>query len=189
MHSRQPATSVWLGDEATKNASKEYKTENTYGIEAIILHPEYKENEFFRNIGLARLDREIDFNPRRYPVCLEINSNAIEEDLLLASYNRIEERVSLTNYGMCNDYFDLLDILDSEQFCGSVKENCYFPSGSVLQRKHESLEKVFTVLGVISFRKDCKIGASQVVFTRITYFAEWIEKVVKGGEKRAGIAD
>lgn len=141
----QPATTVWLGDIPTKNATAEYKRLNTFNVEEIVLHPQYNENTFFRNIGLLRLSRDIDYNSRRYPACVDVELSAQRElALSLVSYNRVQEWISVTDYETCNEYFDMRDILESEQFCASVKQNCDYPSGSLLQRSHETLEKMYT---------------------------------------------
>lgn len=100
--------------------------------------------------------------------------------MTVASYDRIQDQVAVTDYETCNAYFDMRDILDSEQVCATVRQNCDFPSGSSLQRPHETMDKISAVQGVISLRKDCKFGESQVVFTRVAKFLQWIENVVGG---------
>lgn len=176
-------TAVWTGDVPTKNATEEYRRLNTLRIEELVIHPEYTEHTFFRNIGLIRLAKDMEFTSRRFPACLDVDwggeeSRGTEKKLILSSYNRDQADVPVTSFDTCNEYFDMLDILDTEQFCGAVRENCYFDSGSALQRRHEGMEKVYSVLGVISLRKDCKIGESQVVFTKIAHFVKWIESVL-----------
>lgn len=175
---RQPAISIWLGDVATKNATTEYKTSNSIPIEDIILHPDYEENSFFRNVGLIRLTRDIQFNSRRFPACLEFKYGNSVEMASLSNYDQVQEQISITDHGTCNDYFDMRDILESEQFCAKVQNNCAFPTGSPLQRKHEVLDKIYTVIGIVSIRKDCKMTESQLVFSNVTYFIDWIEQVL-----------
>lgn len=142
------------------------------------MHPDYDESKFFRNIGLIRLTRDIQFNSRRFPACLESKYGNSVEMTLLSSYNQVQEQISISDHEKCNDYFDMRDILESEQFCANVQNNCAFPAGSPLQRKHEIFDKVYTVVGLVSIRKDCKITESQLVFSKVTYFIDWIEKVM-----------
>lgn len=184
-----PATSVWLGDIPRRNATKEYRQSNTYEIVDIILHPDYKEGSFFRDIGLAKLKRPIEFTSRRYPACLESRSSnansvdyTVEEDsdrgLILSNFGQIQENVVVPVYDTCNDYFEMMDVLEREQFCATVRENCIYSTGCPIQRKHDTLRKIFTVEGILNLRRDCKISGSQVVFTRVSYFMDWIRKEV-----------
>lgn len=182
----QHATHVWLGDVPKKNASKEYKLDNVFAIERVILHPNYTESEFYRNVGLARLARDINFTPRRYPACLEMSSppsaRMSADELFVTSFDRIERKAAVSSSRVCDEFYDMVYILHDEQFCAKVNDNCHYPSGSPIQRRHETMDKVFTVLGLASMRNNCKLGESQLVFTRITFFLEWIQHVVGSGK-------
>lgn len=182
--SSQPAISVWFGDIPKKNATEEYKKTNLIRIKEIILHPGYNENTFFRNIGLAQLEKDIVFDQRRYPACLSthvVNENE-EKPLILSSYEMVQRNIPLTNYSICNDFFDMRDVLESEQFCATVQTNCDYPTGSVLQRRSSESEKIFDILGIVSLRKDCKLTESQLVFVEVSVFVNWIEQIVRNTE-------
>lgn len=183
----QHATHVWLGDEPKRNASKEYRLDNIFAIESVLLHPNYTESEFYRNVGVARLARDIDFTPRRYPACLEMGSQqpsgARADELLVTSFDRIARKTPISSSSVCDEYYDMVHILHDEQFCAKVKDNCNYPSGSPIQRRHETMDKVSTVVGLASMRNNCKLGESQLVFARITFFMDWIiQQVVDSGK-------
>lgn len=180
---RQQAAAVWIAGSPLKNVSKEFRNANLIPVEKLILHPGYVEKAFFRDIGLIKLSRELSFNSAFYPACLNLDPNIERRTATLATYDRQQGNISISEYDKCNDYMDSRTIQDKEQFCGSVRENCYFHAGSPVHESVPEREQIRSILGLISIRKDCKHGEGQVVFTRISAFAKWIEEVVLEKDK------
>lgn len=175
---RQQAAFIWTSGSSFKNATKEFKAKHLIPVQKLIIHPDYTEKLFLRDIGLIKLARDAVFNSEFYPACINLAPKIEFRTSTLSSHVRKQDNVIVSDYDTCNDYFDSRRIVDAEQFCGPIKENCLFTAGSPLLEKIPKREKFMSVLGLLSIRKDCKFEEGQLVFTRVSQYANWIADVI-----------
>lgn len=55
---------------------------------------------------------------------------------------------------------------------------CQGDSGGPIQVYHSSLACMYTVVGITSFGKSCGIESVPGVYTRVSAYLDWIERVV-----------
>lgn len=129
-------------------------------------------------MGLLHLDKAIKFNFYVRPACVNVDRSLEDSAVISASeWDRQQQNVQIVDHESCNKHFTMREMLESEQVCVKLRNNCLFPTGSALQMRHPQVEEMELIVGLLTFRKDCLKGESIVAFTRISQFAAWIEEI------------
>ncbi|XP_014612384.1 PREDICTED: serine protease snake-like isoform X2 [Polistes canadensis] len=175
-------------------------------IERIIRHPFYKPPIIYADIALIKLQEAVEFSTLIRPACLyqqydKLCSTAwvsgwgatkyfgnpskklrkAELDLISniacsLRYNstfRIPNGItpSMICAGQLNSKDDLYNADD-------IKDTCQGDSGGPLQRLHPRYSCLYQVIGITSFGAGCAIENSPGVYTRVSYYLNWIEDIV-----------
>ncbi|XP_066151882.1 venom protease-like [Euwallacea fornicatus] len=173
-----------------------------FSILRTIVHPSYNPRSVYHDIGLIELKNKVKFSDYIGPICLHQTSN-VSTNFAIAtgwgatafggsnSSHLIEVSLNLVNNKDCNVYYRnrhlhkaLQGILDETQICAGGndgKDTCQGDSGGPLQiinRKSDLKTATFDLIGITSFGIGCALGKAPGVYTRISYYLDWIEKIV-----------
>lgn len=166
-------------------------------------HPNYKTNSPYHNIGLIRLDRNVEFNPNIRPACLS-DSQEIPKDkaLLVLGFTNytITKAPSPSLIKIYLDYFTIDEckrnfmanisahlengIDDATQFCAGsdypilMQDACPSDLGLPIELRHDKYFKMSKVVGVTSIRLNCPLFEALGIYTRVYPYLKWIEKIV-----------
>jgi len=173
-----------------KKLSKRSEQECRY-VDEIIPHPNFETSSFQNDIQLIKLDEKIT---NKEPVIVNLNASIDRprSDAIAIgwgyTWDENEPSSTLQGLGMvlgytgteCSIFKDPIPYpLPSEKYlCSPGKENeglCNGDSGGPL---FVSTDEGYVLIGLTSFgHPDCSKG-HPTIFTRISYFVDWIESVV-----------
>nr|XP_008256676.2 serine protease 40 [Oryctolagus cuniculus] len=170
-------------------------------VNKVIVHADFnKFHRFGSDITLLQLDIPVEFNSHIRPACLPDNSTVLpmdsscwisgwgmltEDVFLPAPFQLQEAKVSLIDSDSCRRFFipppgtpphDVFSVKDDMICAGDTwdeKSICRGDSGGPLVC---FLRRAWYLVGVTSWSWDCRSPVSPSVFTRITYFANWIQE-------------
>lgn len=165
-----------------------------------VRHPDYKVPQVYNDIALLRLAREPDMStPHVRPACLQVDTTLKKDKLNLIGFGLTEENgdpakvlmevaIWRTPGDKCKDFFEgplnlrqLPDGLrDDSQLCAGLdqvgKDACQGDSGGPLNTPY-SPTCMHAIPGITSFGQGCGRGAPGV-YTRVSHFVPWIERIV-----------
>ena len=160
-----------------------------FDAEYLFLHCDYDDPTLNNDIGLIRLDRDLEFNERIQPISLPKKgeeSNFTSGEIM--GFGAIKENGSMSDE-LKSVTLDLLkdeDCMRDERYknttmlCAGFKEggkdSCGGDSGGPLVSKRANNELV--IIGIISFGPPgptCGRKDSYGVFTRVSAYLDWIE--------------
>lgn len=183
------------GDNAASSSSQDYE------ISERIPHPSYKAPSVYNDIALLKLATTVGFNAFIKPACLYTTRNIPSNIKLIAtgwgltefagSKSDTLQKVDLELYTeqQCNEVYandfgtrKIKDgILPDLQFCaggkGSIKDACQGDSGGPLQTYVRN-DKIYNIVGITSFGKACGIVNIPGVYTRVSFYISWLEKII-----------
>ncbi|XP_054265061.1 serine protease Hayan-like isoform X1 [Macrosteles quadrilineatus] len=171
-----------------------------YGVQQVIVHPNYFKTLKYNDIALLKLDREVTFNKNIRPACLPTDNNirgrpiatgwgrtdyvGRQSDILMkVPLNVIDNR-------QCNNYYNTNNpgsssfgsgIVDTMLCAGYVeggRDTCLGDSGGPLTTTKRENPCIHYVVGITSFGKICAAPKSPGVYTRVVKYLDWIERVV-----------
>uniref|UniRef100_G1SUV7 Peptidase S1 domain-containing protein n=1 Tax=Oryctolagus cuniculus TaxID=9986 RepID=G1SUV7_RABIT len=170
-------------------------------VNKLFVHKDYdKFHRFGSDIALLQLHLQADFNSHVLPACvpkanfsLHVDTacwisgwGMLTEDVFLpAPFQLQEAKVSLIDSDSCRRFFipppgtpphDVFSVKDDMICAGDTwdeKSICRGDSGGPLVC---FLRRAWYLVGVTSWSWDCRSPVSPSVFTRITYFANWIQE-------------
>ncbi|CAD7092799.1 unnamed protein product [Hermetia illucens] len=180
----------------------------TLKIIEIILHPDYKTNSKYNDIGLAKMEKKVKLTPFIRPACLPTEFGGPETLAIASGWGHTEFganegsnhllKVVLTKFSHqeCNmtyvsqHYLEKKGLKDGireeTQLCAgsrtAMKDTCKGDSGGPLQVYHSNLYCMYTVIGVTSFGITCGNINIPGVYTRVYPYVNWIEKIVWPGQ-------
>lgn len=169
---------MWLGDYPYHQTDPHQRKSLLIPVKERILYKNYNQTYLFHDVGLLHLKRQIHFNFYIRPACVNVDEEFDLTSVVATEWDHQQEGIQILDHQSCNAHFVIREILDSEQFCVKLKNNCKFSTGSPLQVKHPFVEGSQMIVGLLTFRKDCLKGESIVAYTRISEFASWIESIV-----------
>ncbi|XP_017781532.1 PREDICTED: venom protease-like isoform X1 [Nicrophorus vespilloides] len=167
-----------------------------FTVKRTIKHPEYKHPIQYNDIALIELDRDVIINDYVIPACLNTDRDTPSTFTATGwghlkfggtiSYHLQKVMINYTDYGTCRQAFEVNarrlpnGILEDRQICAGApkKDTCQGDSGGPLQRRNLDYERGHTIFGITSFGKACGISNSPGVYTRVSYYIEWIESEV-----------
>ncbi|XP_063907519.1 serine protease snake-like isoform X2 [Zophobas morio] len=163
-----------------------------------ILHPEYRENSFYHDIALLRLERDVTLNLFSRPACLYLKSKIMAVTAIATGWGHtdfagstsndlLKVMLDLYNETTCSRFYENertlpQGILDNLHICaGSVEghnDTCQGDSGGPLQIFHsgDNIRCMYDIIGVTSFGRGCAGGAG--IYVRVSNYIKWIEDIV-----------
>ncbi|XP_075221649.1 venom protease-like isoform X2 [Lycorma delicatula] len=165
------------------------------GIAKIIIHPDYAKTRPYNDIALIKLGRNFTVNSYSRPACL-LSNKAINTDKVIAtgwgstenggttSKELLKVELNLIDNDKCNYFYsDLPNGVDETMLCAGDlsgrKDTCRGDSGGPLQVKLSDPYCMYGIIGVTSLGRYNKCGTKQPsIFTRVSDYLPWIEKIV-----------
>ncbi|KAK0162751.1 hypothetical protein PV327_006503 [Microctonus hyperodae] len=164
-------------------------------------HPDYKLPSRYNDIALLTLDKPLDLNADVRPGCLEFESSPPGKHVIATGFGRTSYdaekgsndlmKVTLDHIDpdVCKKYLEgdiggklMPQGLVSSIVCAGVleggKDTCQGDSGGPLQRVLSEPYCMYSILGITSFGKFCAFKNSPAVYTRVSSYLDWIEKIV-----------
>jgi transmembrane serine protease 9 len=180
------------------------KTDNArpkdYRIVQHIVHPAYRPPSQYNDIALFRLETDVEFSAYVRPICLNTDANstpakqiatgwgrtstdsALSEDLLKVDLNIVPVTRCNNSYFSAGDEQLLSGILDDRMICAGshdgTKDTCGGDSGGPLQTQNQGNAGMYTQFGITSFGRFCGDKDTPGVYTRVSKYIPWIEKIV-----------
>ncbi|KAL4703495.1 hypothetical protein ACJJTC_011297 [Scirpophaga incertulas] len=173
-------------------------------IKQIHNHPDYKPPSRYNDIALIELASPVAFSGPIRPACLwSRNDYAHHTKALATGWGVVDtetresskelQKVSLSLLN--NDYCDMLlqssrnrhwaGFAPTQMCAGELrggKDTCQGDSGSPLQVASKDNQCIFRIVGITSFGRKCAETGRPAVYTRVSSYLDWIEKVVWPGE-------
>ncbi|KAJ3665167.1 hypothetical protein Zmor_000677 [Zophobas morio] len=174
-------------------------------IEEFYTHPTYKAPSVYHDIALIKVKRPIVFDFFTQPACLHLNRNIPTTVLQVAGWGKtdfygdssshlMKANITLVSSKECSERFPVhrlrmkSGIIDEMHICAgdaSGRDTCPGDSGGPLYFQREcgsscDILPHFVVVGVTSFGKGCGSEHSIGVYTRVSSYVPWIEKIVWG---------
>ncbi|VVC36247.1 Serine proteases, trypsin family, serine active site,Peptidase S1, PA clan,Serine proteases, trypsin [Cinara cedri] len=169
-------------------------------IDEIIVHPDYVSPSKYYDIALMRLDKIVRFNNHIRPACLYNNANIPSHKVTATGWGSIQYGdqssedllkvdINIIDNAKCNQLYESekkrktlnRGIIDSMICAGDLAgghDTCLGDSGGPLVIRSEKNACVFNLIGITSFGKSCATENSPGVYTRVSAFIPWIEKIV-----------
>ncbi|XP_044756150.1 serine protease snake-like [Coccinella septempunctata] len=162
----------------------------------LIRYPDYLPPSLYNDIGLLKLEKNVAFDIYVRPACLHTSVNPLGQKAIATGWGRtdfvgyssdqlLKVTLALSDPVACYDSFTKISKLrlergidDKIMVCaGSVgQDTCQGDSGGPLQI-YSPIDCMYEVIGVTSFGKACGIGKNPGVYTRVSHFVDWLEKV------------
>nr|XP_018898285.1 PREDICTED: venom protease-like isoform X1 [Bemisia tabaci] len=196
--------SILLG-ELDFSTESDDATPQTYGVSRVIVHPQYRSESTYNDIMLVELDRKVEFSLYIRPLCLQTKKTIPGTKGIASGWGRLEAGIFLVesvgpsspmlqkiqlpfvSHKKCNDSFkgnagtaQLMNGIDDRiQLCAGAekgKDSCQGDSGGPLQISLGDC--MYSQVGVVSFGRICGTAGSPGVYTRVSAYIPWIEKIV-----------
>ncbi|XP_060835010.1 venom protease-like [Rhopalosiphum padi] len=171
-----------------------------YEIVERVMHPKYNPAYVYNDIALFRLGKEVKFSAYIRPVCLNTvqkfrfniataigwgrtsNDGPISYDLLKVDLAPISIGYCKYSYPPSSNPRINLGIIEDSMICaGDIRDGidtCTGDSGGPLIVKHSNYPCMHTQIGITSFGKYCGNKDTPGIYTRVSYYIPWIEKIV-----------
>ncbi|XP_076252333.1 phenoloxidase-activating factor 1-like [Rhynchophorus ferrugineus] len=164
-----------------------------YGIHSVYPHPKYSVATKQNDIGLIRLNEEVQFNDMISPICLPLaNSYIFPGDKLtvagwgLKSYTQVattKQKVDLPVVATseCSLVFRNILKIKKGQFCAggeARKDSCNGDSGAPLMRLSPEPIPRWSIEGIVSFGLGCGLVGRYGVYTKVSEYVGWIHNTV-----------
>ncbi|XP_043488646.1 serine protease snake-like isoform X2 [Polistes fuscatus] len=169
-------------------------------IERIIRHPFYKPPVVYADIALIKLQKAVEFSTLIRPACLYQQYDKLCSKAWVSGWGATEflgepskklrkaELDMISNIACSlryNSTFVIPDGITPSMICagelnstGDIKDTCQGDSGGPLQILHPRYSCLYQVIGITSFGEGCAILNSPGVYTRVSYYLNWIEDIV-----------
>ncbi|XP_046975643.1 phenoloxidase-activating factor 1-like [Vanessa cardui] len=170
-----------------------------YNVIRIINHKAYQKGSKLHDIALLELNERVKFNEFIRPACLPVPERELEPGMSIAGWGETDDRgkgseVLLTASvnevrHVCENRFDSGTFTPLSMICasGDVGTNssdaCRGDSGGPLMAQFKNLNCSYSIEGVVSYGPRC--GQSVGVYTRVSYYLDWIVENVWPDEWRA----
>ncbi|XP_028135375.1 venom protease-like [Diabrotica virgifera virgifera] len=203
LESREYGEAKWvhLGDFGI-SSDKDEADPQDFKILKSIPHPNYTQSIKYNDIALIQLENYVLRSPFVYPACLQSKRFSHERNMIASGWGKIEYSGESSNFFLqdnlkeirtkeCNNSYNDAKgsylpkgINGNMMICvkGEVGEDtCQGNSGGPLQVKNrykDVLDTGFTIIGITSFDKSCGDNKSPAVYTRVSYYLDWIESIV-----------
>ncbi|XP_060869915.1 venom protease-like [Metopolophium dirhodum] len=174
-----------------------------YQIDQRIVHPDYQKPSLYNDIALFHLDQDVLFSSYVRPICLNgdqnwqpspsniviatgwgriKNAGPTSPDLLRVTLDIIPSSLCKTNYASVGKKQLMRGIVEDSMICagyaGGEKDTCGGDSGGPLQLAHSTYSCMYTQIGVTSAGKECATNDSPGIYTKVSKYLPWIERIV-----------
>ncbi|KAL1398102.1 hypothetical protein pipiens_009239 [Culex pipiens pipiens] len=176
----------------------EYDNQVDFNIEKFYKHPNHRFKSAYNDIALIKLDQNVKFSKIIRPACLWTGSALNVSSVIATGFGLndtagdkadILQKVMLDflDREQCDEKFGSLakfprGVVDSQLCIGSKrggKDTCQGDSGGPVQVITEPKGCTYHVLGLTSTAlQGCGIGQSEAIYTRVSSYIDWIEKIV-----------
>ncbi|KAK4881826.1 hypothetical protein RN001_005145 [Aquatica leii] len=165
-----------------------------------IRHPNYTPPSQYNDIALLRLHKKARLNPYARPACLNVNSVLSARKAVASGWGKVgyTSDVSKDLLKVTLEFFTNAEcnatyrsnigvrlrngIVDATQICAGshkeAKDTCQGDSGGPLQIVHPQVFCMYSIVGITSFGKACGVANVPGVYTRVSNYIDWIEKIV-----------
>ncbi|XP_065171091.1 serine protease snake-like isoform X2 [Atheta coriaria] len=186
-------------DDINPAMNDNYSYPQDFNALQIFVHPGYNPPSAYHDIALVELDHPVDrLGNNIIPACLQVEQNIADPKWSALGWGE-------TSYnGPTADHLQLMQLQEADftvcknaylnagerrlehgvdndsQMCagkGDV-DTCSGDSGGPLQIPNKMNDTGFTVIGITSFGKKCGLTTKPSVYTRVSYYIEWIESIV-----------
>ncbi|XP_046750358.1 serine protease snake-like [Diprion similis] len=168
-------------------------------IKRIQRHPTYKPPAMYADIALVELKIPVTFTDHIKPACLYPEYDATPAQAWATGWGGIEIGEHM-NEALLKARLDILDnvacalrhnssvavprgIVPSMVCAGDVtggwhSDTCQGDSGGPLQIVHPIISCLYQVVGITSFGKLCALRDFPGIYTRVSHYLDWIERIV-----------
>ncbi|KAJ3639324.1 hypothetical protein Zmor_002689 [Zophobas morio] len=196
-HDRESPTVVRLGelDLSREDEGTEYAD---YSVKNIIVHHNYTYPRKYYDIALIQLAPRVKFTKFIRPACLYTKSQVELPQAVATGWGKTDYaaaeisdklmKVSLNIYSnsRCSQTYQvnkhLPQGIKSNMICaGELKggmDTCQGDSGGPLLITKKGNQCEFYVIGITSFGKSCGQANTPAIYTRVSSFVSWIERIV-----------
>uniref|UniRef100_A0A2M4AQS8 Putative trypsin-like serine protease n=1 Tax=Anopheles triannulatus TaxID=58253 RepID=A0A2M4AQS8_9DIPT len=191
---------VRLGEYDTTFESED---EVQFGIVGVRKHPNYLNQRSYNDIALVKLDRQVWFTKNIRPACLWDSEYRNMTSYIATGFGHNETvgiALSTTMMKVQLDEFPVDDcaqaffghkrfkngIQDGQMCVGSIvggKDTCQGDSGGPLQTVTNPKSCIYHIVGITSVGGACGVGQSKAVYTKVSFYLDWIESNVWGANK------
>ncbi|XP_061613070.1 prostasin [Phyllopteryx taeniolatus] len=188
--------SPWLMYFGKQNQSTTSPNEVTRTVAQIIVHPQYNSVTFQNDVALMRLSSPITYSDYIRPICMASNSSHFNNatrcwgtgwgrlgaDEPNQAFERLQE-VEIPTIGnrQCGCSYSLVEniTITSNMICAGEENKgiCQGDSGGPLQCKQGS---AWILSGLASFGVPCATRFFPEVFTRVSFYQDWITAQAQG---------
>ncbi|CAI6366493.1 unnamed protein product [Macrosiphum euphorbiae] len=171
-----------------------------YKIVERVVHPNYNSTYVYNDIALFRLEEEVKFSAHVRPVCLNTvqklsfkvatatgwgrtsTNGPISPDLLKVDLSPISIDHCKYSYPQSSNPRINFGIMEDSMICaGDIRngsDTCTGDSGGPLQVHHPNYSCMSSQIGITSFGKYCGNRDTPGVYTRVSNYVPWIERIV-----------
>ncbi|KFB42148.1 hypothetical protein ZHAS_00009812 [Anopheles sinensis] len=193
-------TVVRLGEYDTSQVSVD---ELQINIAGFILHPNYSNLKSYNDIALVKLAEKVEFTKFIRPACLWVTEHRNTPWYIATGFgqyipyegqtSKLLRKVKLQEFptGDCtetykNDKKLKEGVRDSQLCVGDTvegRDTCEGDSGGPLHTVNTSKNCIYHVAGITSVgRSGCGIGIAKAIYTKVSYYIDWIEDNVWGAK-------
>ncbi|XP_048511501.1 serine protease snake-like isoform X2 [Athalia rosae] len=169
------------------------------GVEEIVRHPSYNPPAIYADLALLKLDQDIKLGSDIRPACLytEFDTTPLQAWATGWGVTGLGEEQSDELLKARLDVVDNVDcamklnrsaaiprgVVPSMLCAGDLSgdwrsDTCQGDSGGPLQIIHPRHKCLHQIIGITSFGRLCALRNSPGVYTRISHYIDWIEKIV-----------
>ncbi|KAB0801689.1 hypothetical protein PPYR_03875 [Photinus pyralis] len=173
-----------------------------FTISQLIRHPDYKPPSQYNDIALLKLNRKVRLNSYARPACLHTNMNIPVLKAVASGWGKVGFSSDVSKHLLkvtlefftnpeCNSTYRnnigmrlRNGIMETTQVCAGhhteAKDTCQGDSGGPLQivNPDPNIYCMYSIVGVTSFGKACGVANLPGVYTRVSNYVDWIEKIV-----------
>ncbi|XP_077284774.1 serine protease snk-like [Arctopsyche grandis] len=167
-------------------------------IASITKHPQYKGSKKYHDIALLRLEKPAALSAHVSPICLWQTLDIPVKSVVASGWGKLgfvedssdtlqKVSIDLIDKKTCVDFYKdrsrkLPDGIIDGQLCaadlGGGKDTCQGDSGGPIQIRDPEVSCAYQLIGITSFGVACGGKNSPAVYTRISYYVDWIESIV-----------
>lgn len=148
-----------------------------FNVEERIPHPSFILDSLENDIGLLKLDQNVEFSIYISPICLPSTFDIPNPKLIGTGWGSFEFSKPKTDW-LINVEFEQIDDCNKSQICVSSKEeneNCPGDSGGGLIISHPIYYRRHLLVGVSSSGKNC---TTLGIYTRVYAYLDWINEII-----------
>ncbi|XP_028135374.2 phenoloxidase-activating factor 3-like [Diabrotica virgifera virgifera] len=204
LESREYGEAKWvrLGD-LDISSDKDEADPQDFKILKRIPHPNYLDSIKYNDIALIQIEKYIHRSSFVYPACLQSKRLSHEPSMIASGWGKTKYSEESSNFLLqvylkeigtkeCNNFYSdakssfLPNGINGDMMIcagGEVEQDtCQGNSGGgqlqVRNRYKNVSDTGFTIVGISSFGKACGDTRSPAVYTRVSYYLDWIESIV-----------